>query len=318
MDDTDFKPLDIGSLETFEREHINQTDTSQPDFSRFKLLVDKARFEPEETIEFEALIDLTAERNAAVFKPLIEPRKKPAPADKMQGVTADLKDPVIETPTEPELTPEEKGYQAGFEKGFEQGVAQGQQQGYSAGVEKGHAEGFEKGLREGVEKGTADGFEQGFKAGEEKGTAETREQGHAILSSLEESLKAADQTLELLVDKYEPRILSLIQQIAKKAILVEIETNDEIVRAMVLDALKSLVEPEVVSLSVCPEDYEYIEMVKDDFFDEVDTLTRISVRSDPSIKRGGCKIDTLTASVSADPESRFSAIAEALKKAGEK
>jgi len=59
-------------------------------------------------------------------------------------------------------------------------------------------------------------------------------------------------------------------------------------------------------------------MIKDEFFEQIDSLNSISVRSDPSIKRGGCRIDTNTASVSTDPESRLDAIFNAMKSAGAK
>jgi len=80
--------------------------------------------------------------------------------------------------------------------------------------------------------------------------------------------------------------------------------------------LKTPVPAEEVVLSVSQDDYEYIEMTKDEFFETVDSLTSISVRSDPSLKRGNCKIETITASISSNVESRLEAIFEAAKAAG--
>ena len=72
--------------------------------------------------------------------------------------------------------------------------------------------------------------------------------------------------------------------------------------------LKTPVPAEEVVLSVSQDDYEYIEMIKDEFFETVDSLTSVLVRSDPSLKRGNCKIETITASISSDVESRLEAI----------
>ncbi len=80
--------------------------------------------------------------------------------------------------------------------------------------------------------------------------------------------------------------------------------------------LKTPVPAEEVVLSVSQDDYEYIEMIKDEFFETVDSLTSISVRSDPSLKRGICKIETITASISSDVESRLEAVFEATKTTG--
>ena len=136
------------------------------------------------------------------------------------------------------------------------------------------------------------------------------------MNSLEFSLKTADQTLDLLVEKYEERIIGLVQKIAQKAVMAKVAVDEEIVKHLILDSLKHLVQPEEINLSVSSDDYEYIEMVKDEFFEKIDSLTSISVSSDPSIKRGGCKIETNTASISTDVESRLEAIFQAFKTQG--
>lgn len=307
-----FKPIDLNSLEVYNKEIINKTGASEPDFNRFKLLFEKSKFEEEEPYEFKAVYHETRKREEIVFKPLIEPRnKKNHQAE--HGNETGFMDKVIQ---EPEETPEEKGYREGFEKGFEQGMVTGATQGYEEGFQKGETKGFEKGEQAGIVKGHEKGYEDGYKEGEAKGTEEARQKAVGILNTLEESLSMADQTLGLLVEKYEARIISLIQQIAKKAVMAQLKIDDGIVRQMILDALRVLVNPEEVVLSISEEDYEYVEMIKEEFFDEIESLKSIAVKSDPSVKRGGCRIDTSTASISSDPESRLDAIFEAIRNAG--
>ena len=315
----EFKPIDVTSLETFNEEQSNKTKETNPEFDRFEMLFEKPKFETEETYQFESIYDVKKELEEIIFKPLIEPKNETGKIDESVKEDTDSEniDASIEKkPEEPEETPEEKGYREGFEKGREQGNAEGQKQGYEEGFKKGESDGLEKGKTQGLEQGEKQGLEKGLKDGEEKATEEIKEKAIEILNSLEESLKAADQTLELLVEKYEERIILLIQKIAQKVVLAQVEINDEIVKNLILDALKMLVKPEEVTLSISQDDYEYIEMIKDDFFDQIDSLNSMSVRSDHSIKRGGCKIETVTASVSADPESKLEAIFNALKDAG--
>jgi flagellar assembly protein FliH len=342
-----FQPMVLTSLQNFGEEHANKTDTSEPDFDRFKLLFDKPRFEKEEFIGFNINPDAEKENGKKGFKSIIE--KKVVPSDKKSAKQA-LQDlvnpptqgnvllseakaagkerPAVENPLLSEkgtlLPPGEisegKGVQEGFEQGFETGMAKGQKQGYDEGFTKGEVTGLEQGDRLGHEKGHQQGFEQGFEKGVEEGvtqeTEKIRERVVNILEPLEVSLKTVDQTLDLLVEKYEQRIISLIQQIAKKAVMAQVEIDNEIVRPMILEALKTLVQPEEVVLKVSLEDYEYIEMIKDDFFEQIDSLNSVTIKSDPSIKRGGCKIETNTACVSADVESRLETIFEAIKAAG--
>ncbi len=313
-----FEPLTVGSLETLNEEISHKTEETEPDFNRFKALFDISKFEEDESYVFEAIFDEKKEQEEIVFKPLIDRKEKPFHEDgKVNEAAEQEKESLaVEEPEKPEPTPEEKGYKEGFEKGHDKGFEEGKTLGYEEGYKKGEAKGLEKGEQEGHEKGQAKGLEQGLKEGEEKGLKEAQEKAVDILNSLEESLRSADMVLDDLVETYEERIISLIQQIAKKVILSQIEINDEIVRNMVLDTLKQLVEPEEITLSVSPEDYEYIEMVKEDFFEQIDSLNSISVQSDPSIQRGGCRVETSTASVSADAEAKLEAIFEAMKTAG--
>ncbi len=322
-----FEPIAVNSLESFDKEHSNRTEETRPDFDRFKALFEEPEFENKEADEFRALYDFQQEEEEVVFSPLFDLKEKPERSDKPGSAeeseqsdkagksTGTLDGDEIsldQTPAEPEETPEEKGYGEGFEKGVEQGKKQGYDQGFKQGEEKG----FEAGEQKGVEQGEKQGFDQGMQEGEEKGEAQVRKDAAKILNSLENSLKTADQTLELLVDKYEANIISLMEQIVKKIIMAHMEIDDEIVKPIIIDALKTLVQAEDVVLSVCPDDYEYIEMIKDDFFEAVDSLASVSVRSDPFIKRGGCKIETITASISSDVESRLEAIFDAIKTAG--
>lgn len=318
-DNDQFKPLTLSALDSFDEEHSNNTEESDPDFGRFKALFEKPEFEEEEAYEFKAMYDPEKEVEEIVFKPLVGSKKD---ASKEKVSENELKDAELHPPSEPaepeapEETLEEKGYQDGFEKGLKQGIEEGQKNGFEEGFKKGEAEGLEKGEQQGLLDGEQKGFEKGFKNGEENATRETREKAVEILNSLEESLNAADQTLDVLVEKYEVGIISLIQQIAEKVVMARLEIDDELVKQMILDAFKTLVQPEEVVLTVSSDDYEFIEMVKDEFFEQIDSLTNISVRSDSSIKRGGCKIETVTASVSADAQSRLDAIFEAVKTAG--
>ncbi len=314
----DFRPIDVKSLDNFEKEQQNKSEESEPDFNRFKMLFEKPAFEEQETYAFEAIYDVEKEQEEIVFKPLIERKED---TDSLKDDESDKKNAKAENeeeikPDEPEETLEEKAYREGFERGVAEGAQEGEKLGYEEGFKKGEKEGLEKGEKEGFEKGEQDGIAKGTQIGEEKAKTEGDEKAKEILQSLDEALKATDQTLELLVDKYEGRIISLIQHIAQKVVLAKVEIDETIARDQILDAFKNLVEPEEVTLYVSVEDYEYIEMIKDEFFDQIESLSRISVRSDASIKRGGCKIETNTASITTDPESRLQKIFEAIKSIG--
>ena len=316
-----FKPLSVSTLENFEDEVSRATDKSQPNFDRFSLLVEKPVFEESDPdVVFKALYQKETADAPAAFEHMIENRNDQGPPDpdgnREEQSRIDADDAGTDQPVEPEETPEEKGFRQGHEKGLAQGEQEGRQKGYDEGFAKGHEEGLAKGREEGFAQGESNGLEQGLEKGEAQGRQQADEKAAQILESLETALQTAESVQQTLVDTYEERLIDLVKAIARRVIMARIELDEEGVRPLVLAAFRELVQPENVVLSVSVEDYEYIEMIKDDFFDSVESLTRVSVRSDPGISRGGCRIETATASVETDVEERLAAISEAMLRAG--
>lgn len=313
----EFKPLAVNSLESFDDELSHETEGREPDFGRFKLLIDAPAFGGEEVPGFEALYNESKKKEEIVFNPLIKKKELPSGPDPAgERLDQPDQDAELEDEIEPAETAEQAGYREGFEKGIKEGREKGIEQGRAQGIKRGEEKGLAQGIEDGIEQGKTQGFEQGLKEGQEKGTLEAQKAATQILNSLEEALAAADRTLTALVDTYEERIIDLICRIAQKAVMAKVEMDEEIVKPMVLDALKHLVQPEEVVLNVSTEDYEYIEMIKDQFFERIESLNSVSVQSDPSVKQGGCRIETNTGAVSTDIETRLQAIFDAVKHAG--
>ncbi len=304
IEKNEFKPIDIATLDSFEDELSQKTEDVKPDLERFKMLFDPAELQEEGPISFEALYSFDKEERIEPFEPLIKGTGKERPGSPGEDGFPETKESAEEA--EPAISMEEQAFDQGHTKGFEQGLVTGEEkgkvQGYEEGYQKGEAEGFVKGEAAGFVKGEAEGFDKGFQEGREKAEAEIQQEVAEILDPLKDTLDTADQLLDTLVEKYESQILSLIFKISQKAVLASLKVDDEIVRHTILDALKSLVAPEEIVLNVASEDYEYIEMIKDDFFEAVGSLKRVAVKSDPLIKRGTCKIETATASISTGPE----------------
>jgi len=317
----EFKPIDIGTLDSFDDELSHKSGDAKPDFDRFKMLFDPTDLEEEGPISFKALYSFDKEVKEEPFVPLIEGTGRDRHQQSGEGgspETVDQEEAIKEA--EDEISIEEQAFEEGHAKGFEQGLAVGEEkgiaQGFEKGFEKGETEGVKTGEVKGFATGETEGFDKGFQEGREKAEAEIQKETAEILGPLKDALNASGQLLESLLEKYEAQILSLILKISQKAVMASVEMDDEIVRNTILDALKSLVAPEEIILNVSSEDYEYIEMIKDEFFEAVGSLKHVAVKSDPLINRGGCKIETATASIATDPESKLNAIFDAIKNAG--
>lgn len=192
-----------------------------------------------------------------------------------------------------------------YRRSFEQGEAKGYEEGLARGFEEGFAKGMEEGYKSGEEKGEQEGYDAGFQKGEEDGRVVSDAKALEIISSLEDIFQKAEQSWKNTVKNHESKLLSLICRIAEKVVLAKVELDESIVKDSVLNALATMPEPEDISLHISPDDYEYIEMIKDDFFEHIKSLKSVSVISNPSVTRGGCKIESSKAKVETDIQTRL-------------
>lgn len=199
----------------------------------------------------------------------------------------------------------EDAYKSGFEegkiKGYEDGLARGMEEGFQAGHEKGSQEGYEAGFQ----KGDQEGYDAGFQKGEEDGKVIGDARSLEIINSLEDILHKAENSWQNSIKLHEAKILSMICKIAEKVVFAKVELEEGIVKNSILNALEAMPEPEEIILNISPDDYDYVEMVKDDFFTSIKSLKSISVVSNPSIQRGGCKIESSKGNVETDIKTRL-------------
>ena len=314
----EFKAIDVGSLENFDEE-VSRSD-AEPDFDRFKLLFDPLEVQREEG-GFEAVYKVTKKLKEELFEPLIQGADVDADAPDLKK---DVSDPLEETQgaDEPEdgPTPEEQGFASGYEQGMAQGLEKGQAEGhakgYEEGLEKGREEGFKQGQTDGFAKGEAEGYDKGIEEGHDDGKQEIVQEMAQVLDPFRQALETADQMLENMLARYETQLVELVCQIAGKVVLAKLDSDDAVIKNTILDALSQLASPEEITLSVAEEDYEYVEMIKESFFESIRSLTHITVNTDAMIPKGGCRIESAGATITTDPESKLKAIYDAIAKAG--
>jgi flagellar assembly protein FliH len=318
--DDGFKVIDVGSLDNFDDEVSLKRPDTEPDFDRFKLLFDPLEVEREEG-GFEAVYKITKQLKEEFFEPLIQgadvATDEPA---KNIDVSGHLEKARNTDETEEIPTPQEQGFEAGYEQGmvqgFEKGQAAGHAKGYDEGLEKGRDEGFKQGETDGFAKGEAEGFEKGMKEGRDAGKQETAQEMAQILDPFRKALGTADQMLEDMLARYETQLVELVCQIAGKVVMAKLDADETVIKNTILDALSQLASPEEIVLSVAEEDYEYVEMIKETFFESVRSLTNITVNTDAMIPKGGCRIESAGATIATDPESKLKAVYDAIAQAG--
>ncbi len=312
----EFTPIDIASFENFDEKMDSKgKDTKKIDLEQFKTLFDGIK-NNKASDGFDDLFGKERDQKNSedvVFKQFgekkIEPDNVEIKAPKQESILTDIKEDdsedqnsdsetELESDSEPDIEP---GYDDGFDQGLEDGKKEGYEKGFDQGRKEGHEEGVKKGYTEGYEKGEL----EVVKANKAKFEEE--------LKNFEEILKKLDDTYYELAKRYETKIISLICNIAEKVVFAKLEIDDGIIKDTILDALNTLNEPEEIILNISEQDYEYIEMVKEDIFDSIKSLKSVSVKSDASLTRGGCRIETENGYVETDIESKLEKVFASIK-----
>ncbi|HKK90127.1 MAG TPA: FliH/SctL family protein [Desulfobacteraceae bacterium] len=326
-DDNTWQPLDPGSLVQYEKEDTLENGDRAPDYDLFKQLYQEDpetggddRFFPlyqaEETGDsqdkdqtFSPLYsDLDgAEKNRGRDSPLPDSKQKKekAASPPRKGGTVD-----DEKKKAPEKAPEkDRGYDIGFREGYDRGKKEG--------VEQGEKKAFDKSRQQAVEEAKKAGEQEGYDRGFEKGEKEAKAQGDAraleVLASLEDILDKTENSWGEFVQQFEEQIISLVCRIAEKVVLARVDVDSTLVKESIFHALEKLPEPREIVLNVSSDDYEYIEMIKEEFFEKIETLSTVSVVSNPGINRSGCRIETSKADVETDIETRLEAVFDSVK-----
>lgn len=159
-----------------------------------------------------------------------------------------------------------------------------------------------------VEEVKQQAYSDGFAKGEADGFNAGKQQVAPILAQLQQMLVDIDGLWKNMVSRYERQFMDLICRVAEKIVFGHVEIDQETVKRAILDAFSIVPEPVGVTIEVNPKDYDYIEAIKEDFFDCISSLKDVSVSSDPSVARGGCKIRTSAGEVDATLQSRLEAV----------
>lgn len=173
-------------------------------------------------------------------------------------------------------------------------------------------------LREAQEKASAlerEAYEKGFAQGEKDGVELGQRKALKLLENIENLLRSMDSLRQEILAHYEREIVELVFAIAQKVIHRNIRSDDAAIEGTVLSALKLAAEKSKATLRVNPEDFDYVEELRPEFFAAVKELKALTVTSDPSITRGGCLLESPYGDVDARVETQLDKIHQCLEQA---
>ena len=173
------------------------------------------------------------------------------------------------------------------------------------------------GKRENIASIEQEAYEEGFVQGEKDGFELGEKKALKVIENIENLFNEITDLKSDILKQYEKEILELIFAIAEKVVHHEVKLDDTVVKSAIFAALELAVEKSKVVFNVNPDDYDYVEKLRPELFNQNKELKSIVVSSNPSVTRGGCFLETPYGNIDATIESMLEKISRCLRESVE-
>jgi len=158
-------------------------------------------------------------------------------------------------------------------------------------------------------------YEKGFAQGEKDGLELGAAKALKIVENIENLLDEIGRLRTDIIKWHEKDIIELICAVAEKVVHHQVDLNGTTIRETVIRAIQLATEKRSILLRVNPEEFDYIEQLKPELFKRFNELTSLEVVAGPSVKRGGCFLETQWGDVDARVETQMEMILQCLEEA---
>jgi flagellar assembly protein FliH len=157
-----------------------------------------------------------------------------------------------------------------------------------------------------------EGYEKGFTQGEKDGFELGTKKAMKVIENLETLLRSFSQMRGDIIRQHEREILNLVISALNKILHDQVALDEKVIRETVLHALALATDRSTVSIRLNPEDCVSVENLKADFFSKIKELRTLKVVQDPSVKKGGCFLETPCGNVDARIDTQIECIQQSL------
>ncbi len=155
--------------------------------------------------------------------------------------------------------------------------------------------------------------EEAYNRGLKDGLARADADYGSSIKALIMACQELNMLRETILNNSMEEMQNLVLIIAEKIIRHSVTEQNRTIIDTVKEAIRQAVKSDEFVIQVNPADLNIINSKSKDFIESVNGLENIIVHSDPSIERGGCKIDSSTSTVDATLASQLQLIENALK-----
>ncbi len=153
------------------------------------------------------------------------------------------------------------------------------------------------------------GYDEGFEKGLQEGRAKGQQETQTNAKKLTEIAAAMAQPYAEIDEAAEAEFINLALELAKHIIKRELQTQPEAIASVVHEALSGLVNvTSNVIVAINPEDAKILKGQEQNFAE----VPNIVFREDPSISRGGCRVQSNSSRIDATIEKQFEQLSQQL------
>jgi len=155
--------------------------------------------------------------------------------------------------------------------------------------------------------------ENGVETGKAEGRESVIKQSSIVIEGIENVLKEITAYKDDFPKIYEREVIGLIKDIARKVVHVEARVDERVILKNIYKAFEILTDRVEVKLNINPDDLDFVNENRPEFFSNVKGLQSISIEADSEVERGGCFIETQYGNVDAQIQTQLERVESALE-----
>ena len=160
------------------------------------------------------------------------------------------------------------------------------------------------------------GYRRGYEAGHASGTLDASRQlaqraddeRLAYQADLTEFMSRIERVSRRTWAEMEPEILSLVFEIARKVIKMEVELNREAAVEVVKNTLRRVADSTSLRIRVHADDLATVRANREELYTLVDTIRKVEIVEDRRVGLGGCIVETDAGTIDARIETQLEEI----------
>ena len=169
------------------------------------------------------------------------------------------------------------------------------------------------GMQENISSIEQEAYEKSFAQGEKDGFEFGEKKAIKVIENIENLFNEMVSLKHDVLKQYEREIIDLTFAVAEKIVHHEVRSKEFIIKNAIFEALELAVEKSKVVFNVNPDDYDYVEKLRPEIFNQNKRIKSIVVTSDPGVTRGGCYLETPYGNIDATIESKLEKIYQCLQ-----